>query len=101
MAAHRPQRFQIVFAEVSNGFEVGRQLAQQPDHFHIPLTLRFQQPRGTNPVQITVEIQFEQGGRIIRRMARVRTADFGETQRVQIKRGDEGARKRTGFSAAT
>ena len=57
---HRPQRLEIVLPEIRDGLEVRCQLAQQPDHFHIPLTLRFQQPAGPNPMQITIQVEFEQ-----------------------------------------
>jgi hypothetical protein len=41
-------------------------------------------------MQISIEVEFEQVGRIIRRPARVRAQGLGETQRVQILRPDEG-----------
>ena len=44
-------------------------------------------------MQITIEIEFEQGGWIVRGTARVRTARLGKAQCVQIERGDKRIQK--------
>ena len=47
-------------------------------------------------MQVTVEIELEQGGRIVGWPARVGTAGFGEAQGVQIEAGDEGVQEAHG-----
>jgi hypothetical protein len=96
LPVHRPQRLEVVLPEVGDGFEVRRQLAQQPDHFHVAMAFGLQQPRGANPMQIAVEIQFEQRRRIVGRTARGRALGLGKTQRVQIQRPDEGVQEAHG-----
>jgi hypothetical protein len=97
----RPQRLEVVLPEVGDGFEVRRQLAQQPDHFHVAVAFGLQQPRGANPMQIAVEIEFEQRRRIVRRTARVRALGFGKPSACRSSDPTKASRKRTGFSAAT
>ena len=57
---------------------------------HVALAFSFQQPRGTNPVQIAVEIEFEQHRRVISWTAGGGAAGFGETQCGHVQRSDEG-----------
>jgi hypothetical protein len=90
LPAHGLERLQIVLAEIGDGFEVRRQFAQEPDQFHVPMALGFEQATGAEPMQITVEIEFKQDGRIIRRTARRGALRPEETQCVQIERTDEG-----------
>ena len=48
-------------------------------------------------VQITIEIQFEQRRRVVRRPAGIGTPGLGETQRVQVQRADEGIQETHGI----
>ena len=72
-------------------------IAEQPKHLDVAVTFGFQSTGRAHPVQITVEVKFEQGGGIIRRTPRGRAMSFGETQRVQIELGDKGIEEADGI----
>jgi len=92
LPADRGERLEVVLAEVGDGFEVGRQLAQQPEDFDVTVTFGLEQPGITHAMQVTVEVELEQRGRSVGRTARVGADGSGEAQRVQFQRGDEGGR---------
>ena len=52
--------------EVGDGLEVGSQLAHQPDHLEVPMTLSFQLPTGTDSVEVAVEVELQQIGGVVR-----------------------------------
>jgi hypothetical protein len=83
-----------------DGFEVRRQLAQQPDHLHVALAFGLEQPGRTHAMQITVEVELEQRRRSVGWPARVGAAGPGEPPARRSSAATKASRKRTGFSAA-
>jgi hypothetical protein len=81
---------------LGDGLEVGGEFAQQPEHFDVAVTFGLQQPGGTHPMQITVEVKLEQRRRGVRRPARAGADGPGKAQRVQVERADEGIKKAHG-----
>ena len=89
--------FEVVLAEIGDGFVVGDLFAGQPDDLDVALAFDFEQAGGTEAMEVAVEIEFEQHGRIVRRGAGGGAAGFGELQLGQIERGDEGVEKADGI----
>ncbi len=56
LTVHRFERAPIIAAETGNGPMAGRQAPQQPDQFEIALGLSLQPARGTDLIEIAVEI---------------------------------------------
>src|SRR6266496_527545 len=88
--AHRLDRFAIVAAKVSDGFEVRPQFAQQPDQFQIARRLPLQAAAGTHPVEIAIEIEPQQISWIIGRPPSLIELCVGETGFAQIELPGEG-----------
>ncbi len=55
----------VLAPKVGNRLEVRPQPAQQPDHFQVAVTLRFQAARGAYPVQVAIEVELEQVTRMV------------------------------------
>ena len=86
----RTQRSRIVLAKVSNCLVARGGPLAQPDHFQVAMRLGFQPARTSYPVLITVQVQFQQQSRIVRRMASAAILfRMPESQRLQIQRADE------------
>jgi len=64
-AAHAPDRWAIVAAEVSDGFEIGPKLPDKPNQLDIALALALQPARRLNLVEIAVDIDLEHRRRMI------------------------------------
>ena len=64
-AKYRPESVAIVTTEVGNGLGVGFQIAQQPDHLDVARRFGFQSPPRANTVEIAVDLELQQIGRVI------------------------------------
>ena len=82
---HGFEPFAVVLAEISDGFEIRRQLSHQPDQFHVTMTFPFQRATGADAMQVTVEIKAQQIARSIRRAAGGSGGGLGKFQRVQVQ----------------
>ena len=80
----------MVLAEISNGFEIGRELARQPDQFEIALALALQAAARRDAVEIAVNIEFEHHRRMVTGPAGLQRGDVGEAQRLEIEPINEG-----------
>src|SRR5512132_2772762 len=74
----------VVLAKVRNGLEVGSQATQQPDHFQIACGLRLKPPAGAHPIEVSINVELKQIGRIVARSARVLRLNAPETGFLQI-----------------
>jgi len=79
----------IVLAEVGNGLVIWREPAGQPHHFDIASSLALKPPARLNPVEITVDVQFQQNRRMICRPAGRLGTDTAEPKFTEIKLVDE------------
>ena len=61
----------VVLAKIRNGLEVGSQATQQPDHFQIAGGLRLEPPAGAHPIDVSINVELKQIGRIVTRSAGV------------------------------
>ena len=87
----RLQPGRVVLAEIGNRAIARRQAAQQPHQLHIAPRFAFQSARRAHLVEIAVQIEPQEIGRIIRRLAGAAVgSDIAETQLVQIERIDIG-----------
>ena len=74
----------IVLAKIRNGLEVGSQATQQPYHFQIAGGLRLEPPAGAHPIDVSINVELKQIGRIVARSARVFRLNAPETGCLQV-----------------
>ena len=74
----------VVLAKIRNGLEVGSQATQQPDHFQIARGLRLEPPAGAHPIDVSINVELQQIGRIVARPAGVLRLNAPETGFLQI-----------------
>ena len=79
----------VVLAEVGDGLEVGHQPASQPDQLDVALCFPLQPPARLHPVQIPVDVDLQQRGRVIPRTSRLRGLGALEAKLHQVQRVDE------------
>ena len=89
-AACRDKRCTVVSAKISDGFKVRSQSPQQPHDFDVALALSLQPPGGTNLLEITVEIEFEQVAGVVRRPSGCFWNGFVEPQLLKVQQGNIG-----------
>ena len=77
LAAGGADRLSVVAPEVGQGLEVGRELAGEPDQLEIAAGLLLEATAGGHPVQVAVEIDLEQDGRMVSRAGPWRQAGRG------------------------
>ncbi len=87
--AHVADAFAVVAAEVSNRLEVRRQAARQPHQFDIALRLPLKTPAGLQAIEIAVDVDLEQHGRVIRRPASRSGFNTFKAQVLKIQLVDE------------
>ena len=80
----------VVVAEVGDGLEVGRQAPGQPHDLDVALGLALEATAGLDPVQIAVDVDLEQHGRVVRRSARGRRLGALEPELPEVEFVDEG-----------
>jgi hypothetical protein len=74
-----------LFREVTgNGLEVGSQATQQPDHLQIACGLRLEPPAGAHPIDVSINVELQQIGRIVARSTRVFRLNAPETGFLQV-----------------
>ena len=66
----------IVLPEVGNGIVIRGKLFDEPHHFNVAPAFLLQNSGGAHPVQITIDEQFEQYGRVISRSSTFGKAHF-------------------------
>ncbi len=69
LSARAANGLAVVLAEVGDGFEIGHQSPGEPDQFYVALRLSLQPSAGLDAVQVPVDVDLEQRGRVIRRPA--------------------------------
>src|SRR3954462_13794389 len=69
LAEDRAEGLAVIAAEISDRLEVRLQMPQQPDYLDVAMGLGFQAPAGSNVVQIAVDVELQQIGRIVARPA--------------------------------
>jgi hypothetical protein len=74
----------VVLAKIRDGLEVGSQAPQQPDHFQIAGGLRLEPPAGAHPIDVSINVELQQIGRIVARPARVFRLNAPETGCLQV-----------------
>jgi len=79
----------IVLAEVGNGLVVGRKPLDEPDHFQIAPGLALQTTARLDAIQITVDVELQEGGGMIRGPTSCRRIDTIKAQLAKIERIDE------------
>jgi hypothetical protein len=89
LAAHRPDRRPVVAAEVGDGLEVRRQAPGQPHQLDIALSFSLKATAGLYSVQIAVEINLQQGRRVIGRPSRRCRMNTGKAKSTKIKLVDK------------
>ena len=82
-------RWPIVLAEVGNGLVVGRKPLDEPDHFQIAPGLALQTTARLDAVQITVDVELQESGGMIRGPTSCRRIDTIKAQLAKIERIDE------------
>jgi hypothetical protein len=68
-------------------------VAQQPDHLDVAMGLRFQTTTGSDAVQVTVDVEFQQIAWVVSRPSRPFWGDADKARRGQIQSIDEGLDK--------
>ena len=74
----------VVLPKIRNGLEVGSQATQQPHHFQIARGLRLEPPAGAHPIDVSINVELQQIGRIVARPARVLRLNAPETRCLQV-----------------
>ena len=87
---HRPEGRAVVAPEVGDGLEVGLQASQQPDHLDVAVGLGLQAPARAHPVEVAVDVELQQIGRIVARPARRLRHHAGEAGGREIQLVHEG-----------
>jgi hypothetical protein len=81
------ERSPVLLPERRDGAVAGRKPPQKPDQLQIPPRLAFQTARGANLVEVAVQIELQQVGRIVRRLANLHaTLGMLESKLCQIER---------------
>jgi len=96
---HWPESRAVVAPEIGNGLEVGLGASQEPDHLHIAVRLGFQAPARAHPVQVAVDVEPQQVGRIIARSAGGLTR--AKPAAAKSSSSTNASMKRTGLSGPT
>src|SRR5277367_2014647 len=89
LAEHRFEGVAVVLAEISDGLEVGPQSAQQPDHFEIAGGLSFKPAAGSHPIDVAINVELEQVGRIVSWTAGVFRLNPGKACLIEVQIIDE------------
>ena len=79
-ATGQHQSLAILATEVGDGLEVGAQLAQQPQQLDIALGFALELARGAHLIEVAIQVQLEQIGRIIGRAPGVLGLSPGKAQ---------------------
>ena len=82
--------FAVVFAEVGDGLEIGHQTPGQPHQFDIAVGLFLKAPARLNPIQVAVDIQFQQHGWVVSRPTGGGGIDALKPQLAEIQFVNEG-----------
>src|SRR6184192_645869 len=87
---HTLDRGPIVLAEVSNGLEVRHQTSSQPHELDVALRLALQTAARLNAIEITVDVNRQQRGGMVRRTARCRPIDTfkSECRKIELVNKD-------------
>jgi hypothetical protein len=75
----------IALAEISYGLEVGHQTPGEPDELKITAGFALESTAGLDAIQIAVDVDLEQSGRVIGRPPGVRWLRAFETQLREIE----------------
>ena len=75
-AEHFTYGFGVVFAEGGYSVVIGTELLEQPLHFDVAPALALEVPRGAHPVEIAVNVELQQVGRMVSRTAVLALIDF-------------------------
>ena len=59
----------VILAEIGDGFVIGREPSRQPHHFQVAASFALQPTAALNPVEIAVNVKFEQHAGVIARPA--------------------------------
>jgi len=89
LTTHRPDRLAIVFPEIGNRLEVGREPPDQPHQLDIALRFAFQPPARLQAVEIAVEVDLQQRRGMVGRPARRRRRHPGKPQGCEVQFRDE------------
>src|ERR1700721_1251948 len=65
-AADFADRLTVILAEIRNGLEVRHQTAGQPDQLDIALTLPLKPPARLDTIEVAIDVNFQQGRRMVR-----------------------------------
>jgi hypothetical protein len=90
LAADGADRLPIVTAEIGNGLEVRGELARQPHQLDVARGFSLEGTAGTGVVEVAVDVQFEEGGGMVRRATGFLRHGVLESQRLQVEAVDEG-----------
>ena len=96
-AAHRHNRGAVVLAEVGNRLKVGRQSSGQPDQFQVALRLALQPAAGLHAIEVAIDVDLEQRGRVISGSATGGAAGGPEAQCPEVQRIHEGVDEPNGI----
>jgi hypothetical protein len=88
-SAGRLDRRAVVAAEVGDCFEVGCQTAEQPHQLEVSLRFALQAPAGGNAVQVAVDVELQQGARMVGRTSGLRRDGPLEPEFRQVQQLDE------------
>lgn len=77
-------------AKVGDGFVIRFQVPQQPDHFDVAVRLGFQPTARSHSIQISIQVELQQIGRIVTGTTRPLGLDAEKSGRLQIQPIDEG-----------
>ena len=80
----------IVAPEVGDGLEVRLQASEQPDHLDVAVALLLQPTARPHPVQIAIDVEFQQIGRRIAGTAHRLRLCSDESRRRKVKLIDKG-----------
>lgn len=84
------QRQAVVSAEIGDGLVVRGKTAKQPHQLHIALAFSLQPARGAHLIEVSIQIQLEQIGRIVRRATRPAQQGMSQAQLSQIQHPHKG-----------
>ena len=87
---HGPEGGAVVASEVGDGLEVRLQAPDEPDHLDVAVRLGLQAPAGSHPVEVAVDVELQQVGRVVARPARGLRDDAGEAGPCEVQLVDEG-----------
>ena len=90
LAKHRLEGGAVVAAEVGNGLEIRLEVPEQPDHLDVAVGLGFQAPARANPVEVPINVELEQIGRIVARAPRHLRLHADEPGRTEVEPVDKG-----------